>query len=336
MRRRHFVVLTVVAWGTFGCNQGEQRSQGEDLTIVVEADRSKINLEEERLRERLAAFEAERKRLRDEKAQMMAEKEKIQGMDKVSIQRLKEAERRLWEKERAMWSKEDSLDKKRQELATSKDNLLSKVTTSGVSAGGGSGAPRLDVALARIEKRLEQGSQSGGTGGLAGRLDKLEGRIKKMEGRLEDILEAVKKVGGQRAVSIPRVAPSGGRVTAKESERAYLATTRKMKRRGILWGDLPPELAELQSEYKAARGQRDFARAKETVAQLDAALAALVIDSGFIDRKFNRLNTQIKKKPPNDKQAVSALLRKATQLVGDGKHQAANKELNRIFALLRN
>ncbi len=333
MKHLRAMVVFLVGLGLVACDTGKQRSTGEDLTIVVEADRSKISQEEQRLRERLEAFEAERKRLRDEKAKMMAEKEKLQGLDKASVQRLKEAERRLWEKERAMWSKEAALDKKRQELAASKDDLLSKVTTKAVPAPGDNTA-RLEASLARIEKSLSQRPGASGTGGLAGRLDKLEGRIQSIEGRLDEILAEVKKSGGARTVVVPRPVAGGGRVTPKEANRAFNRATRKMKRKGILWGDLPPELAGLQAEFRSARKAKDFSRAREAAGQLDAALAAMVIDSGFIDRKFNRLNALIKLKPPKDKQAVSALLRKATQLVGDGKYQAANRELNRIFALL--
>jgi hypothetical protein len=77
-----------------------------------------------------------------------------------------------------------------------------------------------------------------------------------------------------------------------------------------------------------------FSACEQARAQLKAALAALVIDSGFIDRKFARFNAVIRQKPPKNIKAVSSLLRKATQLVGDGKYQAVNRELNKIFALL--
>jgi DNA repair exonuclease SbcCD ATPase subunit len=322
-----WIGLSVIA----ACDKTPDSAQpkGEDLTIVVEADRSKISEEEERLKARQAAFEDERRRLREEKERLMDEKAQVQDKDKSAAKRLKELEQRLWEKERSMWSKESQIESERQKLALNKSELLEKVVSSpGAVASGGTVAAR-EGAVALREKSFAQREND-----LARREKDLALREKDLAQREAEFLQLQARLASVRVPAVARSAPAGTRVTQKQAEQSFKAVAAKMQQRGILWGDLPPELAGLRSEYYEAKKEGDFSRARESVAQLDAALSAVVVDAGFIDRKFARLNELIKQKPPKDKQAVSTLLRKATQMVGDGKYQAANRELNRIFALL--
>ena len=92
----------------------------------------------------------------------------------------------------------------------------------------------------------------------------------------------------------------------------------------------------MPKEIAAAKKEGDFSRMMGLVEQLASVVNATKVDAGFIDRKFLRLAQLTKERKPQgkDKQSVSSLLRKATQLYGDGKFALANKALNKIFALL--
>jgi hypothetical protein len=316
------------------CDPQPEQPKGEDLTIVVEADRSKLSQAEQELETRRRTFEQQRQQLRQEKARLMEQKEELADEDQSSLSRLKQLERRLWEKERAMWQKEAALDQKREQLAAEKSELLDRVATAGatpVVAGKDALAER-DRDLARRERELNEGARK--LGRVAERVDALAGRIDQLEKSIRELTRAVAASSQRRPVVAARPRTAGPRVGRKVAERMFRGAVQEMRRHGILWSDLPAGLSGLKKEFYSAKKSGDFDQARDAASQLKAALSAVVIDGGFIDRKFERLNRLIRRNPPSDRQQVSALLRKATQLVGDGQHGAANRQLNRIFALL--
>ncbi len=311
------------------CEKKEaKKGKSEDLTIVVEADRSKITKEEQELRARQAAFDMERKRLREERAKLMKEKERLGS--KGSLAHIKELEQRLWQKERQMWNKEAELEKVRNSIAQNKDKLLAKV--SGAKQVGGDLAKR-EQDLARREAQLAKREQqlSGiPSGAIASRMDKLEQRM-------AELTRAVEKLASVRSVPMPRMHSPSGRVSRKQSKKTFAKATTLMRKKGLLWGDLPGDLKGFRDDYYASQKSADYAKANDLAEMLMSSVKNLAIDSEFISGKFTRLNELIARKPikAKDKKRVSSLLRKATQLVGDGQFFKANRELNRIFALLK-
>jgi hypothetical protein len=315
------------------CGKGQEPAgKAEDLTITVEADRSKLSKEEGELRSRLEAFEAERQRLREERATLMSAKDELKDKDETSARRLRELEQRLWERERSMWEKESGLEKERQTLAEAKNQILERVPGAAKAAGGGGGGgggerKAIDAQLRSLEDRARK---------LDEREKALADREALLNGKVDECALAVLKLSqGARPVAVARPAPGDGPVGRAEAERAAAAAKAGLQKKGLRWDDLPPEVAGMQADMGAAAKAQEWSRLKELAAQLDAVVAATLVDSSFIERKFTRLNQAIKAQPPADKKQVSSLLRKATQLVGDGKYQAANQELNKIFALLR-
>jgi lipopolysaccharide biosynthesis protein len=125
-------------------------------------------------------------------------------------------------------------------------------------------------------------------------------------------------------------------VTRQAVDRAMKDALARMRQKGLLWADLPAEVSGVQTQVTRAIKKGELARAADLVEQLDAAINAVQIDADFIDRKFKWLNEIKKNRPPAAAQAenVKSLLRRVTQLVGDGQFAAANQELNRIHALL--
>ncbi|HOX43146.1 MAG TPA: hypothetical protein PK668_06095 [Myxococcota bacterium] len=311
------------------CGRGQEPTgKGEDLTITVEADRSKLSQEERELRARLEAFEAERMKLREERATLMSAKDELKDKDESSAKRLRDLEQRLWERERSMWAKESSLEKERETLAEAKNQILERVPGAAKAGGGAGGDGKaVEAQLRSLEERKRA---------LDAREKALADREALLNGKVDECALAVLRLSqGARPVVVNRPAPGDGPVGRAEAERAVAAARAGMQKKGLRWDDLPSEVAGLQAELAAASKAREWPRLKELAAQLDAVVVATLVDSGFIDRKFVRLNQAIKAKPAADKKAVSSLLRKATQLVGDGQYLAANLELNKIFALLR-
>jgi DNA repair exonuclease SbcCD ATPase subunit len=307
------------------CDRGAEKNKEEDLTIVVEADRSKIAAEEKKLKDRLSEFETERERLRREKAELMASKEALAGKDQAQLKRLTQLEKKLWAKEREMWAREAALEKERERVADNKSDLLGRVP-----AGGGGIAGR-ERSVANREKFLSARESD-----LAKREKDLAEREADLARREAAFLRTKATLASARMPALPRPGSRSGSVGRAKAEKAYKAVLNKMRKKGILLGDLPLEFAGVNREIKEAKGEGDFSRMVDLVEQLEAVVGATRINGDFIDGKFARLAQLTKEKKPSgkDKKTVSVLLRKATQLYGDGKFVKANRELNRIFALL--
>jgi len=315
------ILLTGVA-----CDKDASENKEEDLTIVVEADRSKITAEEKKLKERLSEFETERERLRKEKADLMASKDALAGKDQVQLKRLAQLEKKLWAKERGMWAREATLEKERERVANDKSDLLGRVP-----AGKGGGIAGRERSVAGREKSL--GAREAD---LARREKDLAVREAELTRREAAFLRTKATLASARMPVLPRAGGRAGSVGRAKAERAHRAVLKKMRKRGILASDLPLEFTGVNREIKEAKGEGDFSKMMDLVEQFEAVIAATRIDADFIDRKFGRLAQLTRERKPTgkDKQTVSTLLRKATQLYGDGKFVKANRELNRIFALL--
>ena len=321
------VLIGCFLFAGLACDKEGGKNKEEDLTIVVEADRSKIAAEEKKLKDRLSEFESERERLRKEKAELMANKEALAGKDQVQLKRLSQLEKKLWAKEREMWARESALEKERERLADDKSDLLGRVP----AVKGGGGIAGRERSVASREKSL-----SAREADLAKREKDLAAREAELARREAAFLRTKATLASARMPAVPKMGGRSGSVGRAKAEKAYKAVLNKMRKRGILRGDLPLEFAGVSREIKEAKGEGDFSKMMDLVEQLEAVVAATRIDSDFIDRKFGRLAQLTREKKPTgkDKQTVSKLLRKATQLYGDGKFVKANRELNRIFALL--
>ena len=315
------ILLTGVA-----CDKDASETKEEDLTIVVEADRSKITAEEAKLKERLTEFESERERLRKEKADLMASKDALVGKDQAQLKRLGQLEKKLWAKERGMWAREAALEKERERVANDKSDLLGRVPV-----GKGGGIAGRERSVAGREKSL--GAREAD---LARREKDLAAREAELTRREAAFLRTKATLASARMPALPKAGGRTGSVGRAKAERAYKAVLKKMRKRGILASDLPLEFAGVNREIKEAKGEGDFSKMMDLVEQLEAVITATRIGADFIDRKFARLAQLTREGKPTGKgkQTVSTLLRKATQLYGDGKFVKANRELNRIFASL--
>ena len=290
---------------------------------MVEADRSKLTEQEKQLTARLEEFEKERERMRAEREKLMKAKADTKNKDADQAQRIKEKELRLWSKERSMWKRESALDKEKKKLDINKTSLLSMPIS---KAGLSSNLPGREASMASRESSL------------AGREKELSRREARVAEREAALAVREKGLASPRIITIPQPRSGSGRISKKQAKRAYRRALKTMSSKGILSQDLPPELQGVKADIKKALNKKDYRSARDLSDQLRAALSAMVVDEGFIKRKFNSLNALSRKNSPKDpakKKQVKSLLRKATQLVADGQFAKANRSLNRIYSLLR-
>ena len=99
------------------CDTNKAKEKQEELTIVVEADRSKISKEEKELEKKISEFKQERERLREEKDDLTASMEQLRGKDKKQAKMLREKESKIRQREKEMWSREEEFEQERKRLA---------------------------------------------------------------------------------------------------------------------------------------------------------------------------------------------------------------------------
>jgi hypothetical protein len=320
-----FVLLGLV----MACESEKKKSKQEELTIVVQADRSKIAKEEQELQSRLNEFSQERERLRKEKESLMASKEQLHGHDQTQARRLSEKERNLYLKEKEMWDREKTLESERMKLARQKDELLGKISSDAPLAA--SNTSQREVGIARREKSVAVREAD-----VARREKEIGRREAGLAAREAAFLKLKSSIASYRAPAAPAGGRRGHAVSRKRAQTAYKGALAKMRKRGILPGDLPLENSGLIKEIAGVSKEGDYDRMMDLSMQLEAIVQNISVDAEFIDRKFQRLAQLNSEKKPSgkDKQTVSNLLRKATQLYSDGKLVLANREMNKIFALL--
>jgi hypothetical protein len=107
-----------------------------------------------------------------------------------------------------------------------------------------------------------------------------------------------------------------------------------MLKRGFWPGDLPAAETALLKAKTAARGNKN-AEANKLLDQARAAIEKQEIDRAFVLAKLTRFNKKFdKSRQPQIANKVEPLAREAGQSFGAGDFDAANKKLNRAFALI--
>lgn len=317
-------ISVIALWCPWACERKNAEPE-KDLTIVVEADRSKITQEERALAEKRSLFEQEKEALERERRDLEQSREQAKGVDQVQEKRLLDNERRLAEKERAMREREASLEAERAAIEKQKQALDGK---GGAAAGSPGGEiVQRERGLAERERGLAQ---------REGLLAQREKSLAEREAELARREAAFLKLQGQPVRASAPVGGGGPAVTRQTVDKAMKDALARMRQKGLLWADLPAEVSGAQSQVTRALKKGEIARAADLVEQLDAAVNSIQVDADFIDRKFKWLNELKRTRPPAaaDAETVKTLLRRVTQLVGDGQFAAANQELNRIHALL--
>jgi hypothetical protein len=313
---------------TSGCKKEDDIRQDESVKVVVATDR-KLAEEEAKLLASRGSLQRSRSTVRDKRADLLTRKLALGDDDTDSRTRaqLEEEESELVHLEARLAKQEIALNKKLDSLFEQKSGLVAKL---------GKGTEQTKTyLLARREHSIAQRERS-----LGRREAELGAREKVLAGREHALAVRQAKIcpGRSTVVHVPSARPRTEKAyTRKDVEPVYRNALATMRKKGILIADLPPGIDRLVTDTRHAVSRGDYSKAKYSVDQLLAAVRAIRIDRGFIGTKIAKLSKIIRRSPLKGSKKAQAqqLFRQATTAYGDGRFSAANKKLNRIYALLR-
>ena len=108
----------------------------QDLTIVVEADKSRILQEEQSLQQKRATFEEERERLAREKSDIEQKLSTLSKKDKRQREELEQQQKRLADEEKKVRERQASFEGEREKLEEEKSKLLERISKMTATRGG--------------------------------------------------------------------------------------------------------------------------------------------------------------------------------------------------------
>jgi hypothetical protein len=194
-----------------------------------------------------------------------------------------------------------------------------------------------DDATAHVAAR--ESSMAGREKSVATRVERLAEREALVAEREQALARREKETCGVAAATttIIQTVPAKGSLYNKSDVEPALKRARSvMSDRGILLGDLPGNVRELEREATTAMAEADYGRAYLAASQLLKTVLALPIDRAFIKAKSLRISgtARGKKLAPGAQKQVDDLFAEATTRFVDGDYQAANKKLNAIGSLV--
>lgn len=298
----------------------------EELSIVVEADKSRIAEEERRLSERKESFEAEQQRLERERAELAERLASLSKKDKSQRERLEADEKRLADEAAKLRERAGDFDRERQKLEQDKSRLLERLAKAERS---GSPAQR-EQEVAQREQDLAKREQ-----GFAAR----EREIAKREAEALALLKSAQELlasaqGSARSAPVAAAAPLGA--ASKSSVQDLNRRIQKdLRDKGILEGDLSPTTREALREADSATRAKDYGQAQELLGRVRQELEKVTVDGRFINGKLLRYNRSYAGKAldPNKDATAKKLQAQAMEEVADGRFNAANRLVNQMFSL---
>lgn len=321
--------------------QGEEalgeEEQTEDLTIVVEADKSRILQEEKALSERREAVESEHDRLKREREEIASKLASLSKKDRKTRERLETEQARLEQEEKQLRDRMNKFESERAKLEREKSQLLDRISSLTATKGG--------LTIEQREQRIAQRERS-----LAEREETLAKREAALAARereatqtlqaLNSVLTGLKDGGGTRTVIVnsPAAPPAGAAAaTASRGQavRAQRAARAKMEAKGILMDDLPPTAKSRLEEGNRALGAKEYAEAVIAYEEVQSYVDGISVDQGFLNGKMKRINRAVGKLDDNKKQKVMPLLLEMGDAFSNGRYDRANKKANQIVSVLR-
>lgn len=322
--------LLLALSGPLACSDA-QSSAPDELTIVVRGDRRQLEAQESALAAREQAL----------KAEMAALDARIQELTRSS----------------SKVSKADDEQRRRQEeeLTRARLQLKEVATRAGTVAAErtevGAKKTALDPGLGRVADAALSAREAG-LGTREARIAEREAEFTRRERDLAAREKLVATREQEQAVRERTAEPSrdlgllngaaSGKTNPREIPKASVIEQKHKKvldelaARGLLIADLPLEDQPLNAEIWLARRQGDLARASDLLAELSRTAKQLAIDQKFIEQKMVRLQGQraSAKLSAPQRAEIERLLRDVTAAYSDGRHDNANRGLNRIAAIL--
>ena len=304
----------------------------EDLTIVVKADKSRIQQEENALRARRADYDAERQRLERERGEIADKLSTLSKKDKTQREKLEAAESDLAARQLQLQMRAESYESERAKLEEEKSKLLERIGEV-MQTKGGLTMEQREQAMAQREREVALREKDVGR------------RESEAAHGLQEIAKLVEQLREEIASNkTSRLAPTAAAPVATVSRAAVLRlqhqVRQKMDTRGILPDDLPTTQRSLDSSAAGAITSHDFATAQDALTQLSQAIDGIIVNHTFVQAKMARINRQFEEKKrtawdESQKKRVQGLLAEASDSFSDGRYDRANKKINQIYALLQ-
>ncbi len=335
LRRIHIACVATLA--TFACKDPQAKAPEaapvEEMSIVVEADKTRILEEEQSLRKERATVEDEQARLSLERTEISERLATLSKKDKSQRDKLETDQKRLQDEETRLSTRMRSFEEERDKLEKEKNKLLDKISKIDPGA-----APKGSLTVQQREESMAKREQT-----VARREAEVAQREKAVADRenevgkaLRDAQSLLSTAGSTRTIvmNAPAASPSATPTPASVASMRR-DVTRKMEYRGLLTDDLPPTAREYDQEAKNSVKQKDFAAAQDALVKLDKTIEGVVVNGPFVQGKMTRINRTYAstKLDANRSTTMQKLLSEFTDLATDGRWDRANQKANQMVAL---
>ncbi len=323
-----------------GCDMvAEEEEEVEDLTIVVEADKSRILEEEEALDSKREEVQNERDRLAREREDVERRLASLSKKDRKTREKLEGERKRLDKEEKRVRDRARKFEAERTKLAREKTELLQRIATLTKRGQGGLTIEQREAQVGRRESNVARREEA-----LAKREAAIAGRETQASQTLQDLnglLASLKGGGMSKTVYVSSPAASAGptaaNATKAQAQKAQRAARSRMDTKGILMDDLPPTAKTLFKQGGQSIGDKDYGEAVAAFGQVSTIVDGIAIDHTFVQAKMGRLNRAMANKELGDKdnQKVQGLLSELSNAFADGRFDRANKKANQIATVLK-
>ncbi len=315
---------------------GQDDSSVQDLTIVVEADKSRILQEEQSLQQKKDSFEKDRERLGKERADIEQKLATLSKKDKRQREELESQQKKLEEEDRRVRERARSFDADRQKLDDEKTKLLDRISKMTATRGGLSIEQREQMIAAREQELATREAK------VAEREARAAAREAEASRRLEEFTKALGDIQASGGLGVTKTvvvsSPGGGgapAATRASAEKARKQAKARMDQKGILLDDLPPATKALWQNANKALDEKDYASAAESFAEVDSVTGGIAVNGDFVKAKMGRVNRDAAKKTDEGSQKqIAALLAEVSDAMTEGRYDRANRKINQIVALL--
>ena len=302
----------------------------EEMSIVVEADKTRILEEEQTLKKERANVEEEQARIERERADINEKLASLSKKDKSQRDKLEADQKRIQEEEARLNARLRSFQDDRDKLEREKNTLLEKISRLEQPKGTQTIQQREET-MAKRERDLARREAE-----LAQREKAVAERESEVVKTLRDAQSLLANAGSTRTVVVAASQTNAAaNPTAASVGALRREVMRKMEYRGLLTDDLPPTARELDQDARASLKSKDYSGAQDALLKLDKAVDAVVVNSAFVQGKMTRINrTYASTKLDQGKSSqIQKLLSEFGELATDGRWDRANQKANQMVAI---
>jgi DNA repair exonuclease SbcCD ATPase subunit len=306
----------------------------EDLTIVVEADKSRILQEEQSLQAKREGFEKERERLTRERQDIESKLASLSKKDKRQRDELEAQQRRLEEEDKRVRDRAKAFETDRQKLEDEKTKLLDRISKMTQTKGGLTIEQREQL-IAQREKEISDRERA-----VAEREQRAAGREAEAGKRLEELTRVLGDLSQSGSLGVTKTvvmsgAGAGAPATKATADKARRQARARMEQKSILVEDLPPATRGLWQNANKAFDDKDYGSATEGFGEVDAVVAGIVVNADFVKAKMGRINRDAAKRTDEASQKqINTLLAEVSDAMTEGRYDRANRKMNQIVTLL--